>query len=40
MFVSGVIATALLISTMVILLMIGLALTLVDHQREAARFNS
>lgn len=37
MFVSGVIATTLLVSAMIIPLVIGLVLTLVDHQREATR---
>ncbi len=40
MLVSGVIASTLLISAMTILLVIGLALTMVDHKREATRFIS
>lgn len=40
MFVSGVIATTLLVSAIIVPLVIGLILTLVDHQREATRFLS
>lgn len=40
MLVSGVIASALLIGAMLVLLLIGFALTKVDHDRESTRFTS
>ncbi len=40
MLVSGVIASTLLISALTILLVIGAALTAIDHQREGTRFES
>lgn len=40
MLVSGVIASTLLVSALTALLVIGLGLTMVDHQREATRFIS
>lgn len=38
MLVSGVIASTLLIGAFTVLLVVGAALTLVDHQREPSRF--
>lgn len=40
MLVSGVIVSTLLIGAMTVLLVTGLALTMVDHKREATRFTS
>lgn len=40
MLVSGLIASTLLISAMTILLVTGLALTMVDHKRESTRFQN